>query len=218
MSTKKWFSIILIVISAALFVFVWNIEQSHFSALNDKLLHSSKGAVMFMTLDSGCKIGEPNTWDPDKVAFNEMIKSRPCTLVNYALLGPGRWFLGIPFLLLAYIFFVLRVGSSKNVPEGAITQEQFIRAYLGILLVTLAILGTLLGLFFSAVSGWGEGSMENWIKVLVEISIFIPVIGYILFIKYGWVLLCSNRGKVTLLTFFVLPFIVYFIIFFGGYY
>lgn len=113
---------------------------------------------------------------------------------------------------------MLRIGSSKDVPEGDITQKQFIRAYLSILLVTLAILGTLLGLFFVAVSGWGEGSMENWIKLLVEISIVIPVIGYILFIRYGWVLLSSNRGKVTLLTFFVLPFITYFIIFFGGYY
>lgn len=104
MSPKNWFSIMLIVVSVMLLVFAWSTERSHFTELNDKLTLASKGSVMFMTLDSGCKIGEPNTWDPDKISYNEMIKSRPCTFMNYVLFGPGRWFLGIPFLL--YLFCV----------------------------------------------------------------------------------------------------------------
>ncbi len=220
MYTIKQFSIELIALSAVLLIFMWNMEKQNIAELNNQTVGYSEKALTYMDFDSGCNKSDPiSIYDEGDASYDEMMRSTPCTFINYVTFGPGKWFVGVPLLIFLYIFFVLRVGSKKDVVENVIVQKKFIRAYLMTLLVVLVCDGISIGYFFVGIMSWGANqSLTEQIGIVLKFSMIFSLSAYFIFLKYGWNLLSSNRWKVSLLTLFTLPYIVYLVIFFGAYY
>ncbi len=219
MSTIKQFSIIFIAISGALLIFMWIIEKQNIAELNNQIVGHSDAYVLFMKLDSGCYKGQSDTiYNDHDAAIDKMMRSTPCTFINYVMFGPGKFLVGTSFLIYLYIFFVLRVGSRKDSVENDISQKKFIRAYFITLLISLVCDGISIGYIIYGIMSWAEGSPDELFVLIIKISVIVSLSAYFMFLKYGWNLLSSNRWKVSLLTLLTLPYIVYFVIFFGAYY